>query len=97
MEGHRLIDLVVGVSEWDDDDTTIYAVEPWSCDTPAILVSPAPDTIAPIERAGTNYAYFLETFVAREVLEDFAASLGGAAATDAARCERLIRYARDDA
>ncbi|TCM12033.1 hypothetical protein EDF56_1203 [Novosphingobium sp. PhB165] len=86
----RLIELIARASGWTAEITTIYVTEPWSCEAEAILVSPAPDTTEPTERDGRRYCYFLETFIAREVLD----CLDGAPAE---RCERLIDYARSDA
>ena len=93
----HLIELLRSVSEWNDDDTTIFATQPWSCGAAAILVTPAPAGTEPIQQDGTSYDYFNETFVARDFLEDFLASEEGASATERQRCERLIRYAQDDA
>jgi hypothetical protein len=86
----QLIELLEGASAWTDDDTTIYVTRPWSCDADAVLVSPAPATTEPVERNGKPYDYFLETFIAREVIEGLAGS------TDQ-RCQRLIDYAENDA
>jgi hypothetical protein len=79
----RLIELIAGASAWSDDDTTVYAARPWSCDADAVLVSPAPD---PAERDGTLYDYFLETFIAREVIK-------GLIGPPDQRCQFLINYA----
>ena len=86
----RLIELIEDASAWTDDDKTIYVARPWSCDADAILVSPAPDTTEPVERDGKRYGYFLETFIAREVIERLAGSASQ-------RCQRLIHYAENDA
>ncbi|WP_324750431.1 hypothetical protein SH591_02820 [Sphingomonas sp. LY54] len=86
----RLIELIQGSSTWTGDDTTIYVARPWSCDADATLISPAPDTTEPVEQGGRLYDYFLETFIAREVIEGFAGS-------DEKRCQRLIDYAENDA
>lgn len=83
----RLVDLVASASEWVDDMTTIYVEEPWTCEADAILVSPAPDTTEPIDRDGRRYSYFLETFIAREVLESVSGS-------NEKRCERLSTMLR---
>jgi hypothetical protein len=86
----RLIELVKGASTWTDDDT-IYVARPWSCDADAMLVSPAPNATEPVDRGGKRYDYFLETFIAREVLE----RVVGPAEE---RCQRLIDYyAENDA
>lgn len=38
-----------------------------------MLLSPVPDTTEPMEQGGKLYDYFLETFIAREVIEGLAA------------------------
>jgi len=86
----RLIELIARASDWTDHDTTIYVAQPWCRDADAILVSPAPDTTEPVERDGVQYDYFLETFIARDVLEGLEGS-----ADD--WCQRLIDYAENDA
>lgn len=86
----RLIELIAGASDWTDDDTTIYVAKPWCREADAILVSPAPDTTESVERDGVQYDYFLETFIARKVLE----GLDGSADE---WCQRLIGYAENDA
>ena len=91
------MELLEHVAEWTDDDTTIYVVQPWQCGSDAILVSPAPETTEPVEQHGQSYAYFLETFIAREFMDGYAASAEGASASAEKRCERLIRYAVEDA
>lgn len=86
----RLIELIEGASAWTDDDTAIYAARPWSSDADAVLISPAPLSTEPVERNGKLYDYFLETFIAREVIEGFAGSAD-------LQCQRLIDYAENDA
>lgn len=91
----RLLELMDQVRRSDDDDTTIYVVRPWEPDAAAILVSPSPDTTEPIARDGSSYHYFLESFIAREVIEDY--SDEGAPASPYQVCMRLIHYAEHDA
>jgi hypothetical protein len=86
----RLIELIARASDWTDDDTAIYVARPWCRDADAILVSPAPDTTEPVERDGVHYAYFFETFIARDVLEGLDGSVDN-------WCQRLIDYAENDA
>ena len=86
----RLIDLLGQRRDWHDDDATIYVEQPWSCEAEATLVSPSPERTDPIEREGRTYEYFLETFIIGEVFEDYSGS-------ESEFCERLIRYATDDA
>ena len=90
----RLIELLRHVSDWNDDDTTIYLSLPWLSEAKAILVTPAPEDTAPVVRDGISYQYFMETFIAREFVEDYALS---DAATEEEQCKRLIQYAQDDA
>jgi hypothetical protein len=61
------------------------------------LISPAPATTEPVEQNGKSYDYFLETFIAREFMEDYEASAEGAGPAAEQRCERLIGYAVNDA
>jgi len=93
----RLLELIRTAPEWRDDDTSIYVVRSWSCDADAILISPSPETTEPIERHGVKYHYFLETFIAREVIEDYLASEQGRHASDRHLCQRVIAYAENDA
>ncbi len=93
----QLLELLGQVEQWNDEDTTIYVAPPWSCESEAMLISPAPDTTEPVERNGRRYEYFLETFLAREFLEGYAASAEGASASEEQRCKRLLRYAEQDA
>lgn len=88
----KLRELLRGRRDWSEDET-IYVVEPWSGDADALLSSEALDTTDPIVQAGRRYAYFLEGYIARDFLDDLNApdDVGEAA------CERLIRYAIDDA
>ncbi len=86
----QLVDLLGQRPEWNDDDTTIYVEQPWSCEADAVLVSPSPGRTEPIERDGRTYEYFLETFIVRELT-------GGCSGSERELCERLVRYAIDDA
>lgn len=93
----HLVDLLKNAQHWRDDDSAIYVVEPWGCDAEAIIINPAPDATDDIERSKVVYSYFLETFIARDFLENFAGMEDGTQASERAICERLIRYAIDDA
>jgi hypothetical protein len=88
-----LIELLALRSQW-TDDATIYVARPWSCEADAKLITPSPDTTDPLINMGTQYDYFLETSIARDFIDDLVA-----ASAPSAReiCERLIRYAIDDA
>lgn len=81
----------------DNDEATIYVELPWSAQAEAILVSPAPATTSPLEHDGRQFAYFIEAFIAREFLDDLAASADTVGMTEAQRHERLVRHAETDA
>jgi hypothetical protein len=56
------------------EESTIYASEPWTSDSAAI-VAPEPDTGGlPVEAQDLGLTYFLEIFIARDFLEDWAAT-----------------------
>ena len=93
----RLIEIIRSPDLGNDDDMTIYVARPWASDAEAILVNPAPEQTDPIERNGRSFDYFLEAFIARDFLEDLAASGTMEGASEQQRCERLIRYAGTDA
>jgi hypothetical protein len=87
------MDLLNVVANLDhlDSEATIYAAEPWSSSSAIMIVSEPPGTTQPIVHDGTAYAYFLEVFIAREVVDDFGSR------DPQASCERLISYAMNDA
>lgn len=88
----KLRELLRGRRDWSDDET-IYMVEPWGGDADALLSNATPDTTGPIIQDRQSYAYFLEGFIARDFLDDLDAPDDAGEAV----CERLIRYAIDDA
>jgi hypothetical protein len=88
----KLRELLCRRRDWSEDDT-IFVVEPWNGDSAALLSSEAMETTDPIIQSGKRYAYFLDGFVARDFLDD----LGAPDDVGEAACERLIRYAIDDA
>jgi hypothetical protein len=95
----KLIELVGHLAELDDEDT-IYAREPWTEDSDAMVAREDPDRKPygiPLEAAEAGLAYFLEVFIARdEVLEGWIASLDEKP-TLTAICQQLIYYATYDA
>jgi hypothetical protein len=92
----RLIELVRRAATWVDDDV-IYVEAPWSPDADAVFVVAEGRGAESVTFHAKQYDYFLETFIARDFLEDYAASTEGVSATEREQCECLIRYARDDA
>jgi len=91
-----LIEHVQRCGEWADDET-LFVARPWQPHSQAMIVTPSPHSTAPIDRGGVRFEYFLETFLARDFLEDFAVTAEGRNATQSALCERLISYAENDA
>lgn len=95
----KLITLVERLAELDGEDT-IYASEPWTGDSAAMVAREDPESAdfgIPREAAEAGMKYFLEVFIARdEVLDDWIASLDEKP-TLAAICQRLIEYAINDA
>jgi hypothetical protein len=95
----KLVKLVEHLAELDGEDT-IYACEPWTEDSDAMVAREDPDQKPfgiPLEAAEAGMMYFLEVDIARdEVLEGWIASLNEKP-TLAAICQRLIEYAINDA
>ena len=95
----KLIELVERLAEL-DDEYFIFACEPWTEDSDAMVAREDPDRKPfgiPLEAAEAGMAYFLEVFIARdEVLEGWIASLDEKP-TSAAICQRLIQYATYEA
>lgn len=87
-----LQELLLSRHSWTDEDT-IYLVQPWSCGAEAILSNESPDRANSVIRSRRQYDYFLEGFIVRDFLDD----LGASAGVSEEVCERLIRYAIDDA
>jgi hypothetical protein len=99
----KLIKLVERLDELDEEEI-IFAREPWTEDSDAMVVpdpdpdpdeEPVPYQIPP-EATAAGMVYFLEVFIAREVVEGWTASLDEKP-TLAATCRRLIEYATNDA
>ena len=76
-----------------DEDTIICARAPWSPASEAMVVNADAQNRVPREVTDQGFLYFLETDVAREVLEVFQGRPGGAAEKIAC----LIYYATNDA
>ena len=91
----RLGDVIDRLSEFDGEDT-IYALEPWTEESEA-MVAREPDIGGlPSEASHAGMKYFLEISIARDFVEDWLASLDGQP-TSSAVCQRVIDYAINDA
>ena len=90
--------LVEAITLWDrwGRNQTLYLAEPWSAEAELIIVTALPDDTAPVERDGATFSYFIEAAIARELLEDYIASLPEAPGARGL-ADRLVRYAADDA
>jgi hypothetical protein len=79
-----------------DDESTIYAAKPWSAASQVVIAREGEAGGPPQEVQDLGLKYFLEVFVARDVLED---STGNhpVEATIQDKVRRLIRYAEADA
>jgi hypothetical protein len=86
----NLRDVVNGIDTL-QDELTIYATPEWSPDSAAIVTHEPEDGGVPPEANAWGMSYFLEVFIAKEVLE-------GIKILDLeARTKRLIQYAATDA
>lgn len=91
----RLGDVIGGLFEFDSQDT-IYASEPWTDQSKAIVVREPDAGGLPPEASSAGMKYFLEVNVAREFIEDWLASLDEKP-TSLAVCRRVVDYAINDA
>ena len=95
----KLLRIVERLAEL-DDEYFIFACEPWTENSNAMVALEDPDRKPfgiPVEAAEAGMSYFLEVFLGRdEVLEGWIRSLDEKP-TCAAICQRLIEYATNDA
>ena len=79
-----------------DDQSTIYAAEPWDRMS-KVIVAREPETGGlPTEADGLGLKYFLEVSVAETLIGGWASNLGREPSVEE-KCERLIHYAVNDA
>lgn len=76
-------------------EATIYASEPWTEGSEAVVAVEPEGGGVPREAAASNCKYFLEVAIARDFLDDW--SLSEEARRGESRCQRVIRYAIYDA
>ncbi len=91
----RLADVVERLTEFDSNDT-IYASEPWTEGSDAIVAREPAAGGLPTEAADAGMKYFLEVNIASEFVEDWTASLNYRPSPSSI-CQRLIQYAINDA
>lgn len=78
-----------------DAEKTIYAKKPWLNDTEALLYNEPEERLVPSELQDQGYEYFLEVFIAQELIPDL--SHAEASFTLEQWCQKLIHYAESDA
>jgi hypothetical protein len=91
----KLVDVVRELDSF-DDDSVIYAAEPWNANSAATVVRELPGDDSAANKEALGLAYFLEVSVAREFLEGWVANLGSQPSLDH-KCSRLVQYAVNDA
>lgn len=91
----RLGDMLDRLSEFDSEDT-VYASEPWTEDSDAMVAREPDQGGAPPEASGAGMKYFLEVNIAQEFKEYWLASLEEEPTLSVTR-QRLIDYAVNDA
>ena len=95
----KLIELLARLNELDSEEI-IYACEPWTADSDAMVTPEDPESGLPFgmppEAAEAGMTYFLEVFTTREVVEGWLNNLDEKP-TLAAICQRVIQYAIYDA
>ena len=91
----RLGDLLKRLASL-DQDSTIYAAEPWTSESAAVVAMEPESGGLPKIAASQGLKYFMEVYIAHDFLEDWESTLAEKP-TDQERCDRIIRYAIDDA
>ena len=79
-----------------DETSTIYALRPWRPSSIAVVDSEPADGTLPAEAASLRCEYFLEVSIASEFLKAWRNSLGREPSLSES-CQRLIKYAENDA
>lgn len=90
-----LIEAIGTLGDFEGEDT-IYAERPWTPGSTAIIARERQTGRVPPEAAQLGLDYFLEISIAREVIEDWVSTLRDSQ-TLQQKCDRIIRYAMDDA
>ena len=79
-----------------DERGTIYASEPWTVFSAAILVDEPEAGDMPAEAEQANLEYFLEVSIARDLIKGWIANCD-TQPTLQQKCARLIEYVTNDA
>ena len=94
----RVTTLLSVIEQIDSLDAalTVYAAEPWTESSTAVVARESAAGGLPAEAQTLGLKYFLEVAIARDFLGGWASSLGHAPSNQE-RCDRLIQYAVSDA
>jgi hypothetical protein len=90
-----LIDIIENLASFSHEDT-IYACEPWTENSNAMVALEPDEGGVPPEAASAGMTYFLEIFIATEVIEGCVKALGEGRSTSWL-CQKVIYYATYDA
>ena len=91
----EVVQWLNGASRSDVSEKTICVREPWTSDSDARLVDLDEESQLPPDAETDGYKYFLEAFVAREVMDVLQQRPTESSTEDA--CRLLIYYAENDA
>jgi hypothetical protein len=91
----RLIDAIARLENL-DREATLYAARPWGPESKAIVAREPEGGGTPLEAHTLGLEYFLEVFIARDLLNGWTAE-DGSDVPLLRRTLRLIQYAETDA
>ena len=95
----KLIDIIENLATFGDEGT-IYACEPWTENSNAMVAQEPDEGGVPPEAANAGMTYFLETYIATEVVEGWIRSRLKAISERPSSlwlCQKVIYYATYDA
>ena len=90
-----LVEIVEELGSYGDEED-IYAREPWTPDSPVIVLNRPESPGLPEKASNLGMVYFIAAFIAQEFLEDWVKAQSKKP-TYREQCERLIQYAIYDA
>ena len=92
--GIALIKIIQELEDF-DNESTIYAANPWTENSKALVLSEPESGELPPEAKKLDLKYFLEISIARNFLEDWTANLN-TQPTIQQKFARLLQYATQD-
>jgi len=90
----KLLDVLRTINSL-DEGSTVYATEPWTQDSTAIVEVEPDEGGLPVSAQERGMTYFLEVALIREFLLAWEATLGGVPTLEQ-KCTRLIQFATHD-